>query len=242
MARELLVRADEAVSLAHAEGAVLEGRLVIGCYRTAAPFVLAGLVKSFTDANPGVQLEFIEAAQPELERALLDGLCEVALMFTSHIGPGIHMERLYATAPYALLPGDHPRAGDPIVDLRDLAEEPFVLLDVPPSGPYLLSVLEEAGVAPEVRYRSSGYELCRSLVAHGLGWSLLISRPFGDHNYEGLPVVGRPIKGTSPAMDVGLAWAEGVRPTRRALAFAAHCRTLIPEHLGSGIGRPIRIY
>jgi DNA-binding transcriptional LysR family regulator len=238
-ARQLLTYAEDVRLAAESDGGTLHGRLTIGCYRTTAPFILPGLIKSFTEIHPEVELDFIEADQPDIEQALLDGRCEIAVMFTSDIGPGVEMEFIYATAPYVLLPADHPRASDERIDVHDLADEPFVLLDVPPSGPYLLSVLERAGVAPEIRYRSSGYELCRSLVAHGLGWALLISRPHGDLSYEGLPLIGRPLVGRAPRMHVGLAWPKGVRRTRRARAFAEHCKHLIPDHMGSGVGRPV---
>jgi DNA-binding transcriptional LysR family regulator len=241
-ARELLAHAENVRAEAEADGASLTGRLSIGCYRTAAPFIVPGLLKGFGQAHPGVELDFIEAPQPELEQALLDGRCEIVIMFSSQVGPGIEMEPIYATAPYVLLAGDHPLGADEAVELRTLEHEPFVLLDVPPSGPYLLSVLEKANVHPEVRYRSSGYELCRSLVAHGLGWALLISRPHGDINYEGLPLIGRPIRDQTPRMNVGLATARGIRPTPRAGAFADYCQRHIPARIGAGVGRPVKIY
>lgn len=241
-ARDLLAHADDVRAVAEADGGSLRGRLTIGCYRTAAPFIVPGLLKGFGEAHPGVDVDFIEAAQPELEQALLDGRCEIVVMFSSQVGRGIELEAIYATAPYALLPAGHARAADGVIDLATLEQEPFVLLDVPPSGPYVLSVLDRAGVHPEIRYRSSGYELCRSLVAHGLGWSLFISRPYGDVSYEGLPLVGRPILGESPLMGVGLATAQGVRLTPRARAFAQYCHRHIPARIGAGVGRPVAVY
>jgi DNA-binding transcriptional LysR family regulator len=183
-----------------------------------------------------VQLEFVEAPLPDLERALLGGECEVALVYDLDVGPGIVCEALYETEPYALLAPSHPLAGQDTVALADLAPHDMVLLDVPPSANYLTNVFTAAGIDPRVRYRVSGYELLRSLVARDLGYALLISRPFGDVSYEGRPLVALPLASEPLPIDVALAWAAGVRRTRRARAFAEHCRRMLPHELGRGVG------
>lgn len=234
-ARSLLLHAEEVRDAATSSGSVLRGDLVIGCYRTAAPFILPALIKSFALLHPEVEVSFLEGPEPEIEEALLQRLCEIAIVCTSGVGPGIELERVYATAPYVLLAADHPYAGLEAVDLRLLAHEPFISLEIPPSDSYEREVFDAFRIDPPIRYRSSGYELCRSLVAEGLGWGLLISRPHGDRSYAGLPVVAVPIAGNTPHMDVGLAWAQKARLSRRALAFADHCKALMPNQVGVGV-------
>jgi DNA-binding transcriptional LysR family regulator len=241
-ARSLLVHAEEVRDVAASSGSVLRGHLSIGCYRTAAPFILPALIKSFALLYPDVEVSFVEAPEPEIEEALLEGRCEIAIVCTSRVGPGITLERVYATAPYVLLAADHRYAVVEAIDLRLLGDEPFISLQVPPSDSYELEVFEAFGIDPPIRYRSSGYELCRSLVAEGLGWGLLISRPHGDRSYAGLPVVAVPISGDTPHMDVGLAWAQNARLSRRAVAFADHCKALMPNQVGAQLSRPVARY
>jgi DNA-binding transcriptional LysR family regulator len=70
-------------------------------------------------------------------------------------------------------------------------------------------------VEPRVRYRTGSYELARSLVARNLGFTLLISRPYGDVSYEGRRLVAVPLRGAVKTVDVMLATPPGVRPTLR---------------------------
>jgi DNA-binding transcriptional LysR family regulator len=235
-AKELLAHAEDVRADVDSADRALEGRLVVGCFRTAAPFVLPGLLETFRALHPLVQLDFIEGPLPELESALMEGRCEVALVYDLDVSPGITCESLYETEPYALFAPEHPLAQAERVTLADLATHDLVLLDVPPSRPYLEGVFAHAGLTPQVRYIISGYELLRSLVARNLGYALLISRPYGDVSYEGRRLVTRRLAGDLLPIDVSLAWVTGVRRTRRARAFAEHCRRMLPSRLGHGVG------
>lgn len=236
-AKELLAHAEDVRADIQSEGRELTGRLVVGCFRTAAPFVLPGLLETFAVEHPGVQLDFLEGPLPELERALKDGRCEVALVYDLDVGPGIDCEALYQTEPYVLLSPDHPlTVRTTPLPLRELADHDMVMLDVPPSSSYFGGVFAQAGVVPRVRFTVSSYELLRSMVARNLGYGLLISRPHGDVSYEGRPLLARPLGGAPLPIDVSLAWASGVRRTRRARAFADHCRLVLPHRLGAGVG------
>jgi DNA-binding transcriptional LysR family regulator len=234
-AKELLAHAEDVLADVQSEGRELIGPLVVGCYRTAAPFVLPGLLESFAAEYPRVQLDFIEGPLPDLERALREGRCEVAIVYELDIGPGIEHEALYQTEPYVLLAPDHPLASraDPLQP-RELADHDLVMLDIQPSDPYLTTVFANAGVVPRVRFKVSSYELLRSLVARNFGYGLLTSRPHADVSYEGRPLTARRLAGPPVLINISLAWAAGVRRTRRAGAFADHCRLMLPHRLCAG--------
>lgn len=55
--------------------------------------------------------------------------------------------------------------------LRELVEhDPMILLDLPHTADYFLrTATEAAGMEPDVRYRSPGFETVRSFVAGGHG-------------------------------------------------------------------------
>ncbi len=235
-ARELLAHAEDVRADVDSAGRALQGRLVVGCFRTAAPFVLPALLETFTAEHPGVDLDFIEGPLPDLEAALLDGRCEVALVYDLDVRPDITCEPLYRTEPYALFAPEHPLAALERVTLRQLADADFVELDIPPSRAYFDGVFAHAGLTPTVRYVVSGYELLRSLVARNLGYGLLISRPHGDTSYEGRPIAIRRLADDLLPIDVSLAWVTGVRRSRRARAFAEHCRRMLPDHFGQAVG------
>ncbi len=237
-ARELLARAEELRADTQAQGGELTGSLTVGCFRTAAPFILPGLLETFAERHPQVALDFIEGPLPELERALHEGRCELALVYDLQVGPGIVCEALYEADAYVLLSPAHPLARrfgpQDAVPLRALAEHDLVLLDVPPSGAHITGVFEQQGVIPRVRYRISSMELLRSLVARNLGYALVISHPRSDVSYEGLPLESRVLQGPVRSTRFSIAWNADARRTLRARAFAEHCREMIPARLYTG--------
>ena len=97
-------------------------------------------------------------------------------------------------APYVLVAKDHRLAGRKRVAMKELAEEPMVLLDLPHSSDYLEHLVESTGFRPVVRHRTAGFETVRAMVADGLGWSVLNQRPTSNKTYDGAEVVPLEIK------------------------------------------------
>ncbi|MDE3132932.1 MAG: LysR family transcriptional regulator [Acidobacteriota bacterium] len=228
-ARNLMADAELMRAQADAIGRGLSGRLTVGCFGTGAPLVLPALMETFERRHPGMSLDFVEGSTQVLEAALLEGRCEIALMYDVGLHVALEKEPLYSTVPYVLLAPEHPLAGRASVTLAELAVHDFIALDVQPVHEHQLGLFAHAGLSPRIRYRTSSYELLRSLVARNLGFTLLISRPYGDVSYEGRPLVAVPLDGDVKSVEVMLARAPGLRPTLRAQAFAAHCRELLPE-------------
>lgn len=127
--------------------------------------------------------------------------------------------------------------------LAELAGHDMVMLDLPPSRSHFTGLLAAAGVVPRVRHSTPSFEMVRSLVARGRGFALLIQRPAAAVSYEGLPLVSLPLADPVELTAVVLARPQGATPTRRAAAFAEHCRTVLrdgpPGPAGTGPdGRP----
>ncbi|WP_322766827.1 LysR family transcriptional regulator [Frankia sp. Cr1] len=231
-ARALLGAAGELQSGVHDLGQELVGRLVVGCYSPLAPLVLPPLLEGFQAAHPGVDLDFVEGSLTELQGLLAAGDCEVALMYDQDIVPGTTTEVLYRARPHVVLPAGHRLSGLEQVDLAELAGEPLVMLDIPPSVHHTTMVFESAGLTPRVRYRSRNVELVRSLVGRGLGYSLLIQRPRTDVTYDGRRVVTRPIESGPGEVAVVLARPTRARATRRVQAFVRFCHAALAAKPG----------
>ena len=102
--------------------------------------------------------------------------------------------------------------------LRDLADDPMILLDAPPSRHHALSVLASVGVAPRIERVTLNFETLRSFVARGHGWGFLVQRPLVDVSYEGLPIVAVPIADAIEPVPIVVATAAGARLSQRAMA------------------------
>lgn len=222
-ARRVLAHAGDLESAARSVGQQIGGRLVIGCFPTISPYILGRILEGVPQRHPGLEIEFVEDTVEGLQRRLREGSCEVAIMYDIGIEPGIDITPLYPCAPYAVLPRSHPVAADGSVRIASLIDEPMIMIDMPPSAEFFLSLLERAGHRPWVRHRANGIETVRSLVGRGMGWSLLLHRPQTDVSYDGSNVLSAALSDLTATIDVVAARPADVKPTRRVEAFIAYC-------------------
>lgn len=232
-ATALLRDAEELELSAAAGGAELAGPLLVGCYLTVAPTILPVLLEGFTAEHPKVQLDFVEGTQDEVQERLFAGELDLAVVYDMDLRPGLGSVLLYEVAAYALLPEGHRLARRDEVSLAELAAEPMILLDAPPSSHHTMSLFGDAGVSPLIRYRTTDFELTRSLVGRGAGYSVLVQRPAVDASYEGRPVVARPIVPAVKPIAVRMIWPEAIRPTDRARALVEFAAGAVPDILGA---------
>lgn len=232
-ARSLLAHASEVGDGARGLGEALVGGLTVGCFETLAPFYLPGLLGAFATAHPQVEVDIIEGEVPLLRDALVDGRCESAVLYDLGLGTDLETERIGEAPPYLAVAADHRLAGSSGAHLAEVAGEDMVLLDLPHSRDYFLGLAEHAGFAPRIRYRSTSYETVRSLVAAGVGYTLLNQRPRAARTYDGGMVAAVPLLGDPQRLAVVLATAARVRQTARSRAWAAVCRAALPEMVRS---------
>jgi DNA-binding transcriptional LysR family regulator len=225
--KNFLAHADELAETAQGLGATLAGELTIGCFLSLAPFLLPKLFSGFTARHPEVRVQAIEGETGELRAALLSGRCELALMYEMDLAAPVVTEQVAEAPPYVIVPPDHRLADSGGVRLADLAEDPFVLYDLPHSKEYFTALIARTGLTVRPRYRSSTYETVRALVAAGQGYSILNQRPVNDTTYDGGQVVTLPLLDPVPPLPIVLAYLRGVRLTRRAQAFAEFCREVL---------------
>lgn len=207
----------------------MSGRLVVGCYGTLSPLLLPAVVDAFTRDHPKVDLSIVEGSHELLEAKLRSGVLDVALLYDygrTYFASerALAAEPLVTSAPYVLLPPDHPLTARKAVMLQQLVDEPLILFDLSPGGEYFLSLFDEAGLKPSVRFRTTSYELVRALVARGLGYAILSQRTKVATSYEGLHYEVRELKGKHPGLTVHAVTLGDVPRTRRTQAFIAQCK------------------
>ena len=221
--RAFLAHSQELADTAANAGRALVGDLTVGCFATLAPFRLPRILASLREAHPAVRVHVLEAEHAGLKRALRAGECEVALAYGYDLEEDLVSTRIGSAPPYVLLPEHHRLAGRAAVALRDLADDPMILLDLPHSAGYFLSLFAERGLEPLIRHRSTGFETVRALVAAGEGFAVLNQKPLHDTTYTGQQVVTVPIRDEITPLDVVLVRARGTRATRKAEAFMRLC-------------------
>jgi DNA-binding transcriptional LysR family regulator len=222
-ARSLLEAADELQSSARTTQNEISGTLAVGCYSTLAPFMIPPVLDEFARQHSALQVQVVEGSSDDVLSALAEGRCEIGFLYTNDIRTRLSTAVIRTSRPYVILAADHPLAGEKAVRLADLAGEPLIMFDVP-SARNAAQMLATAGLTANIRHFSSNIEVVRGLVARGVGFSILVQRWPIDLSYEGLPLVSRPIVEDTPERQVVLAWIEGTRQTRRAIALIDFCR------------------
>lgn len=229
-AQHLLVTAEElVVNIGDLDGAP-RGPVRLGCYTTLAATVIPPLWEHIGEHLPGVRLELVEGTVDELAEQVSSGRLDMMISYEVGLPTELAARTLFTTEPQVILPADHRLAvrGAP-VPLAELAAEPLILLDLPPAGDNTLELMRRHGLRPHIGHRTTGFELVRSMVARGFGYSLLFQRPQIDVSYEGLPLASLPIDPPLTAEPIVLAHDRQVPLTSRAAAVAAAASELFGD-------------
>jgi len=228
-ARGLLKHAQEVMSVADEFSEGMTGPIAIGCLVTFAPILLSSLTKLFTDRYPGAKVDIIEGDQKALLAALGDGTLDCVLTYDLNIANELEFQPLVDLPPYVLLPTQHRLAQKKMINLTDLCDEPMVLLDLPLSKEYFLSLFAEARLKPNIAHLSAHGEVVRAMVANGFGYSIW-NFPFkSDQALDGQRFIVRPLQKGLRHTTLGLATIGGSHTRKIVTAFSEFCASEIPR-------------
>ncbi len=106
----------------------VRGRLRVGVIPTILPYLIAPHIGEFVKGFPDVDLQLIEDATPRLIEQLQSGDLDIAVAGLPVKNPDIICSELFREPLFLAVAEDHPLARKPAVDLRDLENEPLLLL------------------------------------------------------------------------------------------------------------------
>lgn len=172
-ARKLLAHVGDFADGVAGVGEETRGSLSIGCLTYLAPRYLAGILGGFLAQYPRTDVSFRDGDQPDLIRGMVNGELEVALTYDLMLPRRFTVETLLELPPYVLVPANHRFAARRAIHLREISDEPCVLLNLPISQDYFGSIFASLGLTPNIRHRSTSVEAVRSLVSNGLAYSIL---------------------------------------------------------------------
>jgi DNA-binding transcriptional LysR family regulator len=228
-AKNLLDQAEELRQDAVGLGQALEGELHVGCFQTFAPMVMPRVIRAFVAAHPAISITLHEHHVQGVLDGLAAGSFELALTYDLNIGEEFAFEPLIDVPLHAVLARNHRLAKQAAVTLTELTEWPMVLLNLPQSREYFLSLFAARGLKPRIAQETPTFETLRGLVAAGDGFAVMHSRPVSQQTLDGRAVVYRPVKDSVAPHHLGIARLARLRPTRRAEAFAAIARQVVTQ-------------
>jgi len=221
-ARNVMAAVTAAQRAPLSENRALRGVVRVGVTYTVAGYFLPPHYARFARAYPDIQVELTELPRPAIEQGLKDGALDFAVMLVSNLQDrtSLASEILFRSRRRLWLPVEHPLLSAESVDLEDVARLPYVMLTVDEANQTASRYWAPTGMSPKLLFVTSSVEAVRSMVADGLGVTILSDMVYRPWSFEGLRIEQRNLATAVPTMDVGLAWRRDRKMESAARAFA----------------------
>ncbi|MEO0391606.1 MAG: LysR family transcriptional regulator [Pseudomonadota bacterium] len=224
-AQKVLSAARDITHIAGDIAGTARGPLSVGCLLTFAQLVLPRMRRGFEADCPDVRIVQKELNQAEIFNALHRSDIDVALTYDMDIPTDLRFIGLVRLSPFALLHAAHDLAARPSVSIDELAELPMVLLDLPISADYFLSLFAASSRQPRIVERTRDMAVMRSMVGNAFGYSIANVRPQSDISPDGNPLVCVPISGPVRPLRMGLLTTEGAENSGTVSAFIQYAQS-----------------
>lgn len=222
-ARVVLEEAAKLNDLANIYTGSVLGSLRIGCLRTFVQLMVPQLRRSFESRYPSVEFSQIELDQAQIFDSLGSARIDVALTYDIALPSDIDFQPLRTLPPFVMVDVDHPLAGRTSLTPDDLVGHGMVLLDMPHSSDYFLSLFRGLGQRPRIAERTQEVSTQRSLVANGFGFGISNMRTVSDVSMDGKQLKFIPLKTPVPPLQLGIATSRAAHVSRTIQAFIDHC-------------------
>jgi len=216
-ARAIIGAVNDAVHSPLGDDARATGTVRLGMSYTVAGYYMIRHYAAFRRSYPGVTLELHELPRPAIEAALLADEIDVAVMLTSNLAntEEIACETLFRSRRRLWLAAEHPLLPLSSVPVAEVIRQPYIMLTVDEAAQTQARFWHGFDVQPRVIFSTSSVEAVRSMVAAGMGVTILSDMVYRPWSLEGERIELRPVSESIPNMDVGLAWARS-RPLSAA--------------------------
>lgn len=181
------------------------GLLRIGFVNSATFGLLPKIIRYYKEQFPGVELSLRNLPTAEQGVALLKEDIDIGFLRMPFEAKGIDVHMVSQEPFYCFLPKNHPLSKSKRISPAVLREEPFILYErrqAPGFCDRVLKICNDAGFNPHAFQEASEMQTILSLVASGLGVSLLprSAGTLSESESAILPLTGKP-----PLSETGMA-------------------------------------
>lgn len=228
---------DDAMRMPSQEERV-EGILSIAATYTVLGYFLPHHLQRFAQRYPKVEVRVYEQPRDALEESLVTGNYQMGVVLTSNVNnPEIATETFFGSERRLWVSSKHPLLERPEVTLADVADHPYIMLTVDEAASTSMKYWNKTPHLPRVSLRTSSVEAVRSIVANGLGVTILSDMVYRPWSLEGRRIETVNLKDPIPPMNVGLAWKATAEHSPAMAAFRGYFRQLYMEPSDSRVGR-----
>ena len=195
----------------------------IGVTYTVAGYFAAPLISRAQRLFPNVEIALREAERAQIESELVDETLDLAIMLTSNLDRSseIAHETLVLSPRRLWLPSEHPLLLQKSVSLADATHYPYIALTVDEALNTQRRYWSKTSFQPNIVFATSSVEAVRTMVAAGMGVTVLSDMVYRPWSLEGQRIETCDLSDDIPTMDVGVAW-KAARPRTRAMLGLVH--------------------
>lgn len=220
-ARNVMAVVNAAETAPLTEDNSVTGVVRLGVTYTVAGYFLPRHYARFKRSYPNISVEIYELPRQQIEEGLKSGKLDIAVMLVSNIGDSkrLAFETLLRSRRRLWLPVEHPLLRSEVITLHDIAELSYVMLTVDEASRTAGRYWKRESLKPNVVFNTSSVEAVRSMVADGIGVTILSDMVYRPWSLEGQRIELRTIAADIPTMDVGLAWSKANKQSPSTLVL-----------------------
>lgn len=207
------------------------GRLRIGAIPTIAPYFLPDFLREFATDHPKATVQVQEATTDELLKRCKHGELDVAILALPIPTRHVEVESLFTEELLVVLPNDHPLVDKEPLQLADLEEYPFILLDEAHClSDNITSFCHHRQVQPVTVEKTNQLVMVQELVTLGHGISMIpqMARKLDPSKRR----VYRNLSGTKPFRTIAAVWNPYRFHSRLMQQFQNALRQYVGNHYG----------
>jgi len=164
------------------------GRIRIAAYPSVATYWLPGIIRDFQKDYPNVEIQIIEGGSNTIEEIMASRQADLCL-YAGGEGKNFEWMPLCKDRMLALVPPEHPLAGNKAVALEAFLGEPFIM-PMPGYDGEVRYILDKLPRWPHILFSACSDYAIINMVTEGLGVSILpelLLQNYG-HNAVALPM------------------------------------------------------
>lgn len=189
-ARRMLNLRQEATRTLELYRGKISGNLELGGSTIPGQYMLPALIGRFKRSYQDISIKLVIADTMKITDMVLEGTLELGVVGARIKNGKLQFEQLFEDELVLAVPADHPWGGRPAIEIRELADAPFIMREHG-SGTRLvmLRVMEEAGFDPQrlrVIAEMGSTDAVREAIKAEVGVSVLSARAIAEDLRFGL--------------------------------------------------------
>jgi DNA-binding transcriptional LysR family regulator len=228
--RAILDAVEDAVTEPLGGSTSIAGVVRMGACYTVLGYYLPSLLARFRRNYPDIIFDLYDLDRLSIERGVAEGTLDLGLIISSNSDKKIPLNKavLMRSRRQVWLAADHELMAQKSISLKDIEAYPYLMLTVDEGETSTTRYWQQAGIRPEIAFRTGSMEALRGLVANGFGVTVLSDMVYRAWSLEGRRLETRPLSDSVPDMELGLIWkddvlnSESVQALHQFFMYAGH--------------------